>query len=356
MDKTLLDLYTDYLISSFGLTTATGLSTLLGDTVSHDQISRFLGKSDFTSADLWRLVKPSARQIQREDGVLIVDDSVEAKPYTDESELNCWHWDHTIGRSVKGFNILTCLYYSQEVALPVAFELIKKPDFVTDKKTGKSKRVARLTKNELYRQMLATCVANQLPFRYVLNDSWFASAENMVYIKETLHKEFVMPLKENRKVTQAAPNTPNRQFAQVSSIDLEANTLMTVWLEDVDFPLLLVKQVFTNEDGSEGIVYLVTADTTLTVDQIIALYQKRWKVEEYHKSLKSNLSFAKSPTKTVRTQSNHIFTCLVAFVKMECLRIHTNLNHFAIKAQLYRAALASAFRELQILRAKCSAA
>jgi hypothetical protein len=356
MDKMLLDLYTDYLISSFGLTTATGLSSLLGETVSHDQVSRFLRKSDFTSVDLWRLVKPLAREVQREDGVLILDDSIEAKPYTDESELICWHWDHTIGRSVKGINLLTCLYYSQEVALPVAFELIKKPDFVTDPKTGKQKRAARQTKNELYRQMLCTCVANDLPFRYVLNDSWFASAENMVYIKETLKKDFVMPLKENRKVTPAAPNTPNRKFAQVSTICLEANSLLTVWLDDVDFPLLLVKQVFTNDDGSEGIVYLVTSDTTLSVDQIVTLYQKRWKVEEYHKSLKSNLSFAKSPTKTVRTQSNHIFTCLVAFVKMERLRMHTNLNHFAMKAQLYRAALASAYQQLQILRAKCSPA
>ncbi|PWH15894.1 MAG: hypothetical protein DDG59_10725 [Anaerolineae bacterium] len=29
------------------------------------------------------------------------------------------------------------------------------------------------------------------------------------------------------------------------------------------FPLLLIKQVFTNEDGSTGIQYLVTSDTTL---------------------------------------------------------------------------------------------
>src|SRR5207248_816057 len=31
MDRMLLDFYTDYLISSFGLTTATGLSSLLGN-------------------------------------------------------------------------------------------------------------------------------------------------------------------------------------------------------------------------------------------------------------------------------------------------------------------------------------
>lgn len=356
MDKQVLDLYTDYLISSFGLTTATGLSTMLGGTVSHDRISRFLGKSDLTSADLWHLVKPLVRQVQRDEGVLIIDDSIEAKPYTDESELICWHWDHTVNRSVKGINLLTCLYYSQEVALPVAFELVTKPDWVTDKKTGKPKRAQRQTKNELYRHMLAICCANQLSFRYVLNDIWFASAENMVYVKEQLNKDFVMPLKENRKVSLAAPNTPNRQFTSVSTVSLEADTRLTVWLEDVDFPLLLVKQVFKNEDGSEGTVYLVTSDTTLIAEQIITLYQKRWKIEEYHKSLKSNLCFAKSPTKTVRTQSNHLFACLAAFIKMERLRMHTHLNHFAMKAQLYQSALASAFQQLQVLRAKCSAA
>jgi len=356
MDKTVLDLYTDYLISSFGQITATGLSELMGAALSHDRVSRFLNAEDFTSADLWQWVKPLARQIQSEEAVLIVDDSVEAKPYSDESELICWHWDHTIGRSVKGINLLTCLYHVQDVSLPVAFELVKKPDFVTDKKTGRPKRKARNNKNELYRQMLQTCVKNELPFRYVLNDTWFASAENMIFVKQTLHKEFVMPLKDNRKVSLVAPQQPDREFAPVSTLLLQADTLLSVWLEDVDFPLLLLKQVFTNADGSEGILYLVTSDTTLTSEQIATLYQKRWKVEEYHKSIKSNLGFAKSPTKTVRTQSNHVFACLLAFVKMERLRMHTHLNHFAMKAKLYQAALATAFRELQTLKANCSLA
>ena len=52
MDKDLLDLYTDYLISSFGLTTATGLSALVGNAISHDKITRLLSEQDFTSADL----------------------------------------------------------------------------------------------------------------------------------------------------------------------------------------------------------------------------------------------------------------------------------------------------------------
>ena len=43
-DKELLDIYTDYLISSFGLTTQTGLSRLLNGAISHDRVQRFLSR------------------------------------------------------------------------------------------------------------------------------------------------------------------------------------------------------------------------------------------------------------------------------------------------------------------------
>jgi hypothetical protein len=49
---TLLDLYSDYLISSFGQTTATGLANLLRGGISHDQVTRFLASTPRTSADL----------------------------------------------------------------------------------------------------------------------------------------------------------------------------------------------------------------------------------------------------------------------------------------------------------------
>ena len=80
MDKALLDIYTDYLIRSFGQTTATGLSALRSGTISHDRGTRFLSKEDFTSADRWHLVKPRARKVQSEEAVLILDDSIQAKP------------------------------------------------------------------------------------------------------------------------------------------------------------------------------------------------------------------------------------------------------------------------------------
>ena len=347
----ILDLYSDYLISSFGQTTATGLSALLDGHISHDRIRRFLAGSLRTSADRWQRVKPHVRAIQREDGVLILDDSIAEKPYTDENDIICWHYSHSHGKMVKGVNFLTALYHSQDISFPVGVTLIAKTEHYVDKKDGKQKRRSPVGKNVYFREMVQQAVRNQIAFRYVLNDVWFASAENMRFIKQEMEKEFIMPLKSNRKIALSLADKKQGRSVQLESLDLKPHTIREVYLEGVEFPLLLVKQVFVNEDGSTGVLYLVTSDTSLTWGDITTIYRKRWNVEPYHKSLKQNASLERSPTHTVTTQTNHFFAALDGYIKLERLKVTTKLNHFALKAKLYAQALRSAFDTLQELRA-----
>jgi DDE superfamily endonuclease len=351
MNKYLLELYSDYLISAFGHTTATGLSKMTGGAGSHDKITRFLSEKELNFPKLWRLVKPLVREFEDEvSGVLIIDDTIEEKPYTDESELVCWHYDHSKGRNVKGMNLLSTLYRVGDVSIPVAFELVKKKtQWVFNKKKEKWQRKSLKTKNELYRRMLEACQKNQIEFRYVLNDVWYAS-ENMRYIKEKLGKEFIMPLKANRKVALSLEEKKRGEYEEVGSVELEPGTMREIYVEQVEFPLFLVKQVFKNEDGSEGVLYLVSSDVTLDNERLTTIYKKRWKVEEYHKSLKSNASLAKSPTKPIRTQSNHVFASIYAFVKLERMKMATKMNHFALRSRMYLKAVQAAFKELQSLR------
>jgi hypothetical protein len=350
MNTDLLELYSDYLLSAFSHTTATGLSKMTGGAVSHDKITRFLSEKELNSSKLWRLVKPLVRELEDEGGVLIIDDTIEEKPYTDESELVCWHYDHSKARNVKGINLLSTLYRVGEASIPVTFELVKKTEWVFDEKKKRWQRKSPHTKNELYRRMLKACARNRIGFRYVLNDVWYASSENMRYIKQGLEKEFIMPLKANRKVALSLEKKKRGEYEQVGSVELEPGTVREVYLEQVEFPLLLVKQVFKNEDGSEGVLYLVSSDVTLDHERLTMIYQRRWKVEEYHKSLKVNASLAKSPTKTIRTQSNHVFAAIYAFVKLERMKLATKMNHFAVRSQIYLKAVQAAFRELRSLR------
>jgi hypothetical protein len=343
------DLYSDYLLASFGATTATGLSQLLEGEVSHDQVTRYLAGTKKTATDLWRTVKPFVREVQSAAGVLIIDDSIEEKPYTDENDIVCWHYDHSKDRMLKGINFLTALYSSQGVSLPVGFHLVAKTQKYVDPKTQKEKRRSPVSKNAVCQELIKQAVTNLLPFRFVLFDVWFASAETMVFIKQEQKRDFICPLKTNRKVALSKTDKQQGRYVRVDTLELEAQATREIYLEGVDFPLVLVKQVFTNEDGSVGIRYLVSSDTTLSFEDLTTTYHERWQVECYHKSLKQNVSLAKSPTQTVTTQTNHFFAALCGFIKLERLKMGTKLNHFALKSKLYLNALRSAFSTLRTL-------
>ena len=258
------DLYSDYLLASFGATTATGLSQLLEGEVSHDQVTRYLAGTKKTAADLWLTVKPCVREVQSAAGVWIIDDSIEEKPYTDENDIVCWHYDHSKDRMLKGINFLTALYASHGVSLPVGFHLVAKTEQYVDPKTQKEKRRSPVSKNEACRELIKQAITNLIPLRFVVFDVWFASAENMVFIKQQQNRDFICPLKTNRKVALSKAEKHQGRYTRVDTLELEAQTTREVYLEGVDFPLVLVKQVFTNEDGNVGIRYLGSSDTTFS--------------------------------------------------------------------------------------------
>jgi len=353
----MLDMYTDYLISSTGQTSATGLANLLDGQISHDSVTRFLNTKELASKALWQSVKPFVRIHQSQYACLVFDDCTIEKQYTDENELISWHWDHAKGRSVKGINLLTAFYVTQKddndpvVCVPVLFELVLKTLIFSIIKTRKIVRKSPITKNEMMQEMISQCIHNQLIFKYVLADSWYGSSANMHFIADK-NKYFIFDLKDNRLATLSAEKPGKKtNWTNINELAIPDNTPVIVWLKDMDFPVILTKQIFKNEENhTTGVRFLVSNDLSLSNEDFLIIYKKRWKIEEYHKSLKQNVSVAKSPTRTVLTQSNHLYCSIQAYVKLEKLRCAIKLNQTQIKAKIYLKALKAAFEELTLLR------
>lgn len=340
MNAGLLDLYSDFLILNDRYATATGLSAMTGQLVSHDKITRFLSEEEFDDRLLWKIVKPHVRKVEQEDGVLIGDDSFSEKPHMDENGIVGWYYDHSKGRSIKGINVLSLLYEVGGASIPLSLRIVHKGE---DGKPAQGK-------NEMFREAVLQAIRNQVKFRYVLADIWYGSSENMEFIKETHKKDFIFPLKTNRQVAFSEGQHHRGQYVPISSLDLKPGDRVNVYLKGVDFPVQLIKDIFVNTDGSEGHLYLVCSDLTETYQQIITQYQKRWRVEEYHRSLKNNTSLEASPAKTERTQANHIFASVYAFFKLELMKMKLNLNHYAMKTVLATVALKAAFEKIQELK------
>jgi hypothetical protein len=344
--EALVDLYTDYLLSSTSQVSATILSKVLDNNISHDKFTRLLSSGKLSSRYLWQTAKPLCKEIASDFACLILDDSVEAKPYSQCNSLISYHFDHTVGKSVKGVNFLTALFYSKEVSVPVGVEFIIKDEAYT--KGGKIKYKSSASKNELYRGLIAKA-SEQLRFRYILNDSWFCNSENMEFIHSETQSYFVMAMKENRRIALSLEDKKAGKYISIKEAVIEG-CVLSVYVEQLDFPILITKQVFKNGDGSTGTLYLCSNDLSLTYEQIITIYKKRWKVEEYHKSTKSNCSFPKSPTSSIVAQKSHFIACLLAFIKMERLKIKHNKNHFALKTLIAISATKASMKTIAKLK------
>ncbi len=76
----------------------------------------------------------------------------------------------------------------------------------------------------------------------------------------------------------------------------------------------------------QGCYILVCSDLQCDKDKFINGYQKRWQVEVYH-----------------------MFLATYAVFKLECLKIKTKLNHFALRTKLLISANQSAFAQLKAI-------
>jgi len=252
-----LDLYTDYLLSSTGPTTATGLSGLLDGALSHDHITRWLSQGPYGPAAGWRQAKPLIRQAEAQRpadkfAVLIGDDSVLEKAHTDANELMCTHWDHRPQRYVKGLNFVPRLYQAGELALPIAVELVRKTGPVYQPKTQKTSYQSPFTKNE-YGQLLLRVAQQQVAYRYLLADSWYASAENRTLVRALGH-QVIFALESSRSLALSEADRAQGRFQPVPSLVFAATQPVRVFLRAVPEAVLVTRQVFIHQDHSQGVL------------------------------------------------------------------------------------------------------
>ena len=350
--KALSEIYINFALSSFEKIEMTKLSKILGKGNSHDIFTKKLLLNDEikTDKELWNQVKAILRDYENEkDGCLLIDDSLLAKPHTKESDMVCWHYDHTIGKSRKSILMLNFQYTDASgISLPVGYEIITKSEKEYDEKKEKWVKKSKFTKNEIMRDKLEILhFHNQLKYRYILMDKWFASVDNLVFINDVLKKKFVCPLKKNRKVALSKEEKDNGKYVSIATVDMGDCSSRLVYLKGYEDALKITKQVSKDGDDDESIyLYLVTNDIGLSTNKTLEIYKRRWKIEEYHKSLKQNLKIEHSPTKVQTSQLNHIFLSVCGFIKLERLRLNYKMNHFAIKEKIYIEALKVAYQKV----------
>lgn len=284
---------------------------------SKDTVYRFLNSSNFN----WRkfllllstaIIKNFVYPLTSKDrvNVLIVDDSLYSRNRSKAVELLARVKDHVSGKYVKGFRLLTLGWSDGNTFLPLAFTLLSSANEenrlcaeneTIDRRTNgaKLRKEAVLKSPTAMLNLIKKAVEYGVPASYVLFDSWFTYPKTLIEILE-LKLHTVAMVKAMPKVYYTYDGklmNLKTLYASIRKKRGKAKILSSVIVgigNDENGNKINSKIVFVRDrNRSRQWLALISTDISLSDDEIIRIYGKRWDIEVFFKMNKSFLKLGK---------------------------------------------------------------
>ena len=251
------------------------------------------------------------------DRVLILDDSSYSRNRSSKVELLSRCFDHCERRYYRGFRMLTLGWSDGRSFLPLAFSLMgssKEENRLFgpgahDGRTfgGRMRKEAVKTRPEAALSLLDDAIASGLDADYLLFDSWFANNSFVHAVRRRGLHVIAMGKDFNGLRFLVGEDGGDKKNLKLGDLhrrvcsSLKGSGILgsvTVEMRDAkgsaEAPLP-VKVVFVrnrNAGAKRGWLALICTDTSLSDEEVVRIYGKRWSIEVFFKACKSVLGLA----------------------------------------------------------------
>ena len=253
--------------------------------------------ADIVNNDIRRLTDDTRKN------VFIIDDSLFNRSSCKKTELGSRVFDHTSMDYKKGYRMLTLSWSDGNTLIPVNSCLLASSkesnvlgpikDF--DKRTiaGKRRKLAQTKAPDAMLKLLDTAVTAEISADYVLFDSWFANPAQITAIKSRNMDVIAMVKKSSRikycyqgkKLNIKEIYSQNRKRRGRSKYLLSVDVMVG---KENPIPAKIV--CVRNKANRKDWLAFICTDTTLSEEEIIRIYGKRWQIEVFFKTCKSMLN------------------------------------------------------------------
>ena len=283
----------------------------------HDAFTRLLTRLEPSVEALWR---EAQSQVERQQGVLILDDSTLDKPYAQQIELVGRHWSGKHHQVVQGINLVTLLWTDGERHIPCDYRL-------------SAKGQDGLTKNDHFQHMMQTAHQRGFTPECVLFDSWYSSLANLKLVRD-LGWCWLTQLKRNRLV-----NPNGTGLRSLSDVELAAvGTIIHL----KGYGLVKIFKLVTPDGGIE---YWATNDLAMAELRRLHLTEFIWNIEAYHRGIKQCCGIEKAQVRSALAQRNHIGLALRAFLRLERFSFVSGHSWYEAKTAIIRQAVTDYLRQ-----------
>ena len=289
------------------------------DGLTHDNVQYFLRTSRFTPRVVWQRVRHEITLSPK--GYLIFDDTVLNKEHSHRIELVRRQYSGNVHGIVKGIGLVNCVYYNPGTD---QFWLIDYRVFCPEA-DGK-------TKLDHVQDMLHSVRARGIPYRTVLMDSWYATADLFKYLIGE-EKTFYCPIKANRKIDDTKGKEPYKQVQEAfwSHTDVAAGKTIKLYKMPLDtyFKLFRVLVSTTRTD------YIITNDMAQNdTDAAERESSIRWKIEALHREDKQITGIESCQCRLARSQRNHIAIASLVWLSFKRVAYQAQKTVYQLKQQL----------------------
>jgi hypothetical protein len=264
-----------------------------GEPPAHDAYTRLLLRQPPDTEALWQ---ETHALVDKQTGLLVLDDSTLDQPHARHMALVHKHWSGKHHKSVFGINLITLLWTDGGAKLPIACRLSNAP-------------VDGVDKNQHFRARLQTAQQRGFMPASVCFDSWYSSLDNLKAGRE--HGWQWLPrFQSNRAVDR--DGTGNRQI-YLLAVPPEG---LIVHLRGYG----LVKVFVTLDADQEDARFWATSALSMREATRQQIAEEALAIEEYPRGLQQCCAVERCQARTERAQRNHIVWAIRAFVRLEWQR------------------------------------
>jgi len=237
------------------------------------------------------------------ESVLIIDDSPYDRSRSKWVELLARVWDHSTGRFLKGFRMLTICWSDGTSCLPMDFALLSSSDAkkrlcdsqkILDKRCCAYQRCKEATEKATahLETMVKRILSAGVCAKYLLMDSWFTMPATVATLAQYI--KIIGMVKKSPKIHYTFNGKSLDLMAiyrRLSKRRGRAKILACaqVMLNDT----VAAKLVFVRDRRKKDWLALLSTDPELADEDIVRIYGKRWDIEVFFKMAKQHLKLAK---------------------------------------------------------------
>lgn len=243
---------------------------------------------------------------------LVIDDSLLSRDRSKKVELASRVFDHASHKFRKGFRMLTLGWTDGSSFIPLCFRLLstrKETNLLCAAKACDKRSQAH--KRRKHAQTKTTDVvldllrqARHIPARYVLFDSWFTMPKLVTAIKK-LGREVIGMVRISEKIHysyRGKPQNIKTIYSKIKKNNDRQNPIIGQAIIQIMAPgndsaekWITTRLIFVRNTNTKSDAWLAVlcTDLSITAEEAIRIYGKRWDIEVFFKMCKSYLALGK---------------------------------------------------------------